>query len=208
MWALPDINRLNKEAEENSKKKNTISLEGKACELCLNQAAIYVNYYDVFSDYPKGQLFFCDNENHNEHELEGFFYCDLCGRLHISNYTWEYYHTMGPDGYICLNCALDNYLAEKGNWIALQDVNKLDFERIRTAPHLIPVSGTYWKKKLNFVGNVEFDNMDGHCISGGGIEELKELCRTAIKKAKTKRCYIIMDAAYQFAISMGVYYKK
>jgi hypothetical protein len=46
--------------------------------------------------------------------------------------------------------------------------------------------------------------MDGHCISGGGLDELKDTLRTLRDEGETK-AILILDAAYQFAVSIGVY---
>ena len=57
---------------------------------------------------------------------------------------------------------------------------------------------------IRFVNNVEFDSMDGHCISGGGVDELQETLRQ-LKDEGDDRAILILDAAYQFAVSIGVY---
>jgi len=208
MWALPDISRLNTVAEKNYKNKQNIH-EKNSCDYCNKKALIWQEYYDVFSNYPKGEIALCEG-HHNSSGIvcEGYFYCNNCGKLHIENYTWEDYYTIVNGEQFCLNCALDIYLSEDSNFIHKKEIDKISFDMIRKAPHLIPVAGTYDKKILNFVGNVEFDNTDGHCINGDDINDLKEFCAQAIAKSSKKRCVLILDGAYQFAISIGIYYEK
>lgn len=57
---------------------------------------------------------------------------------------------------------------------------------------------------IRFVNNVEYDSYDGHCINGGGVEELQETLRQ-LKDEGEDRAILILDAAYQFAISIAVY---
>ena len=212
MWSLPDISKLNESAvkEYEARKDKPVNelLKGKECQICgTEKATTATDYYDIFSDTPKGQIFTCD-DCYPEQEGD-LFYCQSCKRYHVSNYTRELYHTTNEFGEdICLNCALDAALEDADNFIYQKGVGKIDFEKVKQAKHLIPVEGKYWKEKLEFEGNVEFDSSSGQCISGGGIDELKSLCRDAVKKSKSKRCILILDAAYQFAISIGVYYEK
>ena len=216
MWSLPDINTLNSDAAKNAKRliKEAKKVEtdlGK-CEYnhtgeCAQPISKYV-WYDIFSDDPKSVFCLCGNHdcvygNPNE----GFFTCDDCCKVFITNYTWENYYVNTDDGEtLCLNCYFDRELKNKDNWVD-SSFTKLNndevFSRIKQAKHLIPVEGTHWKKHLKFIGNCEFDSMDGHQISGDDI-------RTIVKKALTKhrRAIIILDGGYQFAVSMGVYVKK
>ena len=220
MWSLPDIRRLNEEAVKNASKLNkalkTGFLEGIRikCDWCDKTADVIYPWYDVFSDVPKGIIGLCDEHDYYYGDpSEGFFICDDCERVFITNYTWELYYTDTEDGeQICLNCAFDRYIKEEKNWInSLKEVN---WERVRRSHHIIPVAGKHWEDFLIFVGNVEFDSLTGEKITGfsststkeDGLEDLWELVKKALKNHK--KCILIMDAAYQFAVSIGVYVKK
>jgi len=208
MWSLPDIKQLNANAAKKWRKirhKTEEQLcEGHRCEWCQKPATHALKYYDVFSDTPKGYVFLCDEHYNNGTYFENYFLCDNCARLHVLNYTWERYCTKDEDGCLCLNCAFDRHLENGKNW--LYTVDDIDSETVYQAPHLIPVEGKHWKKRLKFIGNVEFDSMSGHSISGGGIDELKELVKRGIEQYG--KAMLILDAAYQFAVSIGVYVPK
>ncbi len=219
MWSLPDINRLNEEAikkYELTKNKTEEQLcLGIQCEFCEKREATHaLEYYDIFSDTPKGHIFICDNclKLHGE-VPEGYFYCNRCDRLHIDNYTWELYYTHDWEGgTICLNCALDQEIENDNNWI--MKVRDVTWNRVRSSKHLIPVGGKHWTEKLTFIGNTELDSMTGAKLTGfsssptieDGLKELKGLVGYALKKSD--RCILILDAAYQFSVSIGVYIEK
>lgn len=204
MWSLPDINAGNKAAavaaKKNKNKTEAQLCRGKKCDQCGEKATHALPYYDVFSDDIKGYIYSCDEHEEGAGE-EGFFICDECGKLHIENYTWERYSTMTEDAVLCLNCALDQHLADPDNWIT--DAAKVTTEMVRKSPHLIPNSGKYWERFLTFLGNVEFDSTSGRCISGGGEGELQELVKKGIESQG--KAILILDSAYQFAVSVGVY---
>ena len=220
MWSLPDIRRLNKEAVKNSSKLNkaieTGYLDGIKikCDWCDKPAEYTYPWYDVFSDVTKGIIGLCEEHDHYYGSpSEGFFICDDCERVFITNYTWELYYTDTEDGdRICLNCAFDRYVKESEHW--LSSLKQLTWERLRKAPHIIPVSGRHWECDLSFIGNVEFDSLTGEKITGfsststreDGLDDLRKLVEKAFKGHK--KCILILDAAYQFAVSIGVYAKK
>lgn len=201
MWSLPDINRMNKDAEAAAKKRKRAKpkdlLDGHTCDQCGAPATDSVPWYDLFSDDPKGYHYMC-----SAHEMEDsdLFFCDECGRYVVKNYTWELYYVIENGGMTCLRCKFHQYVADESHWIT--DIpEKVDLEFIRKhARHLIAVKSTYWQESLQFVDNAEFDNMSGSQISG---EDLGELLAKAIKKHG--KCLLILDAAYQFAVSVGVY---
>ena len=220
MWSLPDIRRLNEEAVKNVSKLNkaieTGYLDGIKikCDWCDKTAEHIYPWYDVFSDVTKGIIGLCEEHDHYYgNPSEGFFICDDCERVFITNYTWELYYTDTEDGErICLNCAFDRYIKEKENWIiSLKEVN---WERVIRSHHIIAVAGKHWEDYLIFVGNVEFDSLTGEKITGfsststrkDGLNDLRELIKKAL--SEHKKCILIMDAAYQFAVSIGVYVKK
>ncbi len=220
MWSLPDIKRLNDEAVKNASKLNkaleTGYLDGIKikCDWCDKPADAIYSWYDVFSDDPKGIIGLCEEHDYYYGSpSEGFFICDDCERVFITNYTWELYYTDTEDGErICLNCAFDRYIKEKENWIiSLKEVN---WERVIRSHHIIPAAGKHWEDYLIFVGNVEFDSLTGEKITGfsststkeDGLKDLWELIKKAL--SEHKQCILILDAAYQFAVSIGVYVKK
>ncbi len=211
MWSLPDINRLNEEAsaraKTNSKKTTKQLLRGKKCEWCEERkATIVYEYYDIFSDDPKGYIFLCEgHDGYSGSPMEGYFTCSDCERVHVQNYTWEnYLHVTEEGEELCLNCYFDREIAKEERWISAPD--QITDDLIAKAPHIIPVEGKHWGKHLAFIGNVEFDSTTGARLYGtreDGIVELREL----VKKAGVP-CILILDAAYQFAVSIGVYTRK
>ncbi len=220
MWSLPDINRLNEEAVKNASKLNkavkTGYLDGIRikCDWCDKPAEYTYPWYDVFSDVPKGIIGLC--EEHDQYfgnPSEGFFTCDDCGKTFITNYTWENYYTFTDDGdQLCLNCYFDREISRKDNWItSAEDVT---WKRVKASRHLIPVGGKHWNEHLEFIGNVEFDNLSGEKVTGfsststkeDGLDDLRDLVEKAL--LSHKKCILILDARYQCTVSIGVYVKK
>lgn len=218
MWSLPDLNRLNDQAVkqwrlEKKKAKKDI-LKGQTCDVCgSNKPTEYKNYYDVFSDTPRGHIFLC--EEHSEEIPEGYFMCKKCGRIHITNYSWENYFTDTEDGRFCLNCALNVEIAKESNWLGKKEVDNLTFEQVKKCKHLIPVEGKNWQAELEFRKNIELDNYNGGRLTGfsscesspdGGVRELKDICYKTLEEHD--RVILILDGAYQFSVSIGVYTAK
>jgi hypothetical protein len=217
MWSLPDINRMNAEAAKESKQieraLKTGKLGGKKIrcdsaeydrEHCGGE--VYLDpWYDIFSDDPKGIIAQCEYHRDHEGPPEGYFYCDGCNRTMVENYTWEMYRHMGDEGILCLPCYAYEIIHDDERWIPLTDVGieAVTKKQIRKAPHCIGVKMPI-PKEIRFVNNVEFDSMDGHCISGRGVEEIKQTLRELQSEGAT-RALLILDAAYQFAVSIGVY---
>jgi hypothetical protein len=211
MWSLPDINRMNERAAQdakiNKKKTEKQLCRGQVCGSCEKKATHASPYYDVFSDDPKGYIYQC--EQHWEDGInEGFFHCDQCGHFMVENYTWENYFYNDPitGEQTCLNCALDNELEDPDNWISSPD--EVTWDKIIKSQHLIPVEGHHWEKSLRFIGNVEFDSMSGvklYSTREAGVQDMKDLVKSALDQSD--KCIIIMDGAYQFAVSIGVYVK-
>jgi len=206
MWALPNISAMNKEAANKAtiakltRQARTLKVGNKkmTCDFCDKKATAARLWYDIFSDDPKGILATC--QKHEDCE-EGYFYCEDCGRLMVENYTWERYESNG----LCLNCLAKRTIADTEEWIMLDDASiaGLTFDRVRQAKHLIAVSGPV-PEGLLFHSNVEFDNMDGHAISGGGVSEMQNTMRELRGQGYT-RIMLVLDAAYQFAVSIGIY---
>jgi hypothetical protein len=221
MWALPTLKQLNAQAESRGFGQNlkrackTGRLDGEelVCEWqnhdtpskCDGELFHYL-YYDIFSEKPKGILTLCEHhDGYYGSPSEGYFECAGCNRVHVENITWERYEYVTPDGEsLCLPCALKWYLGDEDHWLQLTDavIDGLTFNQVRKAKHLIGVQMP--RPGLEFRGNTEFDSMDGHCISGGGVAELQELMRQAKAEGYTK-AVVILDGAYQFAVSLGLY---
>jgi|GEM_PF-5247444 len=228
MWALPDIRRLNAEAgsktfrQKLSRACRTGKLDGKklGCEWaghdgkCAGELRHYF-WFDIFSNDPKGILTLCEHhDGYYGSPSEGYFECAYCNRVMVENYTWELYYHDTEDGHVCLPCYVERELAEPSNWIALTDavIDALTFREVRKAKHLIGVQMPI-PKGINFFGNTEMDGLSGGRLTGfssceespdGAVEELKETLRRAQAEGHT-RAILILDAAYQFSVSIGIY---
>jgi len=215
MWSLPDIAVRNSRAAAakpgiHKAIESRVDPETGKQAVCERESADCggevhgTPWFDIFSDDPKGVTFLCANHA-GEHD-EDFIDCADCERLMIDHITWERYVHDTPDGPICLNCYAKRVMDDPKAWVPLTKarIDMVDFSLLRKAPHIIAVSGP--THGLQFHGNTEFDNMDGHCISGGGLDEIKATLHKARKEGKRK-ALLVLDAAYQFAVSIGVYTK-
>jgi hypothetical protein len=219
MWALPDINRLNATAEAEAPKLIELmkTAERAKCEDCgeefdvHDEDAYFSLYYDIFSDTPKGIIALCPE--HADYRYDEYFICDECNRVMVDHYTWEVYRTSIGGIEVCLPCAAKIYLEQDENWIKLtpEDIEMVAFNSldvckrysVSKAPHLIGVSMPV-PDSIQFVDNVEFDSMSGECISGGGVREIKDTLTDLMNKG-IERAILILDAGYQFAVSIGIY---
>lgn len=222
MWSLPDIVRMNAEAASARESllgavEKHLDSQGNPiqCDYCDSDAVEVTPYFDIFGDDPKGVVAMCP-EHHAAYGStpEGYFWCDGCERLMVENYTWELYSACTDSGQFCLNCHRENELLEPDNWIFLteEQIAALNFDRVRHAKHLVAV-GQKAPKDLEFLGNVEFDSMTGGRIRGycsaddtpdAGVAEIRDLL-TQAREDGHKRAILILDAGYQFAVSIGVY---
>ena len=225
MWSLPDINRLNTEAASKAFQAQIAKqLKGRArldCIICDKPSTRTSRqfYFDIFSEDPKGVIGLC-----KEHEEcfggcpEGYFWCERCNRLFAENYTWEMYSSESEDGSIvCLNCKAKEYVDNPDNWIQLPEgIDELSFERVRQAGHVIAVKGPVPKGIKAYGDGVTLDNSTGGRVTGfsssesspdGGVEELKEQLYNAYRDGHTE-ALLILDGAYQFAVSIGVYVRE
>ena len=188
-------------------------------------------WFDIFSDDPKGVVGLC--AEHDEEcgpHPEGFFFCDGCNRLFINNYTWEnYYHVTDEGEIFCLNCYAKRYVDDPDNWINLDEVDtdrdedgnlydytpgidELTFEQVRKAAHVIAVDGPT-PKGIKYFDGVNLDAFSGGRVTGfsssedspdGGVGELQDILRAA-KAAGHTKALLVLDGAYQFCVSIGVY---
>jgi len=206
MWSLPDIRALNAKAAAEAATERPKGWEpwhDQACEYCAEPATHSEEYWDVFGEDPKGYVHTCDL-HYEEHggAHEGHFWCEACGRMHVDHYTWERYRHATDEGEIlCLRCWFGRVVGDDEQW--LTEARTIDLDYLRHRPHAIAVGSDYWRDDLDFVANAEFDNMNGHQISG---DDLTGIVAKAVKEHG--RCLVLMDAAWQFAVSFGVYVSK
>lgn len=221
MWALPTMKQLNQEAETKrfqSKLKRALKtgkMDGKTlkCEWwdhdtshCSGELYRYL-HYDIFSDAAKGILTLCEHhDGYYGSPTEGYFTCADCERVMIENITWERYeHTTDDGETICTKCYAARVLNDDERWVPLTDeaIDALTFADLKKAPHCLAVQMPL-PVGIEFVVNTEFDSGSGQVISGHGVDEIKEALHE-LKEQKCKRAIIILDGAYQFAVSLAVY---
>ena len=138
--------------------------------------------------------------------------------------------TTSSYGQLCLPCALELYLDDDSHWIdprqvehvvlghnGEQDAAIVLFDRadgtlnLACARHLIGVSMPL-PDRLRFVGNIELDAYSGRQLAtsmatyGPGHGEASALSRVeALSEEGYQRILVIVDAGYQFSISIGLY---
>lgn len=237
MWSLPDIKRLNEEAASKARqaeiKKLMTGRKKMNCDFCDEVATSRQIWFDIFSDDAKGVLGMCEKcEDEQGYCPEGYFWCDDCQRLFINNYTWENYYHVSDDGeMVCLNCYAKRYVGDPENWISLESVTQEDeggneseyvpgieeltFEQVQKSPHIIAVGGPI-PAGLKFFMGVTLDSFSGGRVTGfsssesspeGGVGELQDSLRSA-KAAGYQEAMLILDGAYQFCVSIGVYVRE
>ena len=226
MWSLPNIIAMNARAAANRK---SISHEAKLkksvkhpCECCLKPSTVHEKYFDIFSDDAKGVRHLCQKCDEDGRGNEGYFVCDSCGRLMVENYTWEIYRRIDPDSdeVQCLSCAAERHFANPDNWIDPKLVKE-----VVLAPHNPRLNGNNVPlfnpatgilnvgrcrhvlgvqqprpQGIKFLENAEFDSTDGQQISGRRLLDI-------IQELDEPFCPVL-DAAYQFAVSIGLYVRE
>jgi hypothetical protein len=214
MWSLPNIVQMNAH-----KKLSKPSLARQArmttrsrkypCECCGKPSTVHLAYYDIFSDDISGVSHLCERHDPCENGDEGFFECESCGRRMIENITWERYVVNLDGAQVCLKCAAEAYFADPENWLDPTKVKAVSTNSISKT--LLSDGGTLCLSAcrhvlgveqpvpagIKFHFNAEFDSTDGHQISGFGFLE-------KIQALKEPFCPVL-DAAYQFAVSIGIY---
>jgi hypothetical protein len=225
MWALPDIQRLNEDAEEFKSTLERIVLnnelpngeplkcnhDGDECDGEVRA----IPYFDIFSDTPKGHIDLCERHyGYYGWPDEGYFECEGCNRVMVENYTWELYYHQDGCGIYCLNCWRESVLQDEDEWVVLTPENLVDlnFDQVRRAKHLTAV-GQDCPKELELVGNVEMDGSTGGKLRttsyadtdpADAVEEIRSLLLEAMERGR-KRAILILDGAYQFSVSIGIY---
>jgi hypothetical protein len=214
MWALPNIVSMNARAAAQAKNLKRAARRGpgkrRSCEVygCEQHAVHSDLWYDIFSDDPKGVIHTCDS--HSPGHVEGFFECEAFERAVIDHITWERYQVELGGKTLCLKCAAERYLYDFRHWIDPKLVQAAGFEKknsllfdtktgflnLGQCRHVLGVKQPL-PAGVEFVDNAEFDGMDGHQISGDNLLEI-------IKRLDQPFCPVL-DAAYQFAVSIGIY---
>jgi hypothetical protein len=231
MWSLPDIRRLNEEAVAVAQSERSYEAQARdlvdgdgdpaMCEFCYHNEepteAVYGTvYYDPFSDDPKGVIFECYMCRENGYYSEHYFECDDCGRMHVLNYTWELYRASSEDGAeLCIPCYAKRCIEDESRWLRLtpEVIDGLNFEQVRSAPHIRVVSGPVPEGLEHFESSVCLDSSSGGRVTGfsssestpdGGVRELQKLLRKAADEGH-ERAMLVCDAGWQFAVDIGVY---
>jgi hypothetical protein len=210
MWSLPDINSMNARAASNAKKiqreANLKTSRKFPCECCGKPSSVHEKWFDIFSDDAKAVRHLCQSCAEDGRGDEGFFTCDSCNRLIVENYTWERYEQNG----ICLACAAENYFSNNDNLIDPKQVKSVVLQRdgelfedgvlnLAKAPHVLGVKQPI-PAGVEFVENFEFDSTSGRQISGGDmLFDIQQM---------DKPFFVVCDAAYQFAVSIGLYVRE
>jgi hypothetical protein len=216
MWSLPDIKEMNARKAANVKSfRRQARLRRPSrkhpCECCGKSSTIHLPYYDIFSDDVSGVTHLCAVHDPAMRGDQGFFDCAKCGRRMIENITWELYAvSLNGSDPICLKCAAEHYFADKANWIDPAKVKGVVLPNeddpaplfaggilnIRRCKHVLGVGQTP-PVGIMFHDNAEFDSCDGHQISGRDLLDV-------IRELHDPFCPVL-DAAYQFAVSIGIY---
>jgi hypothetical protein len=213
MWSLPDIVVLNARAAANARNLKRAARRKRKphCEhhRCAQPARRSFLVYDIFSDDPKDVLHLCDNHvGYSGDPAEGLFTCAECNRVMVENFTWELYYTWLDGEKVCLKCAAEIYFADDLHWIEPDAVDAVVLApdgpplfadgvlNVARCPHVLGVEQPL-PKGVRFVENCEFDNVDGHQISGRDLlQGVRDLAQPFCP---------VLDAGYQFAVSIGLY---
>lgn len=220
MWSLPDLIRLNEKAAANANKLRREARRTKKpqCEHygCASEATRSYLVHDIFSDDPKGVLHLCErHDGYSGDPARGYFTCAHCDRVIVENYTWEIYRTELDGQTVCLKCAAEAHFGEAENWIDPvlvrevvlvprgpvlfnPEIGVLNVARCR---HVLAVKQPV-PPGVEFFDNAEFDSCDGHQISG---DRLLDIIR---RLPHGEKFCPVLDAAYQFAVSIGIYVRK
>ncbi len=221
-------------AQQSQFEKDAAKPQDHLCEVCgwsskETKADYGYVWFDIFSDDPKGTIFVCeDHDGYTGSPIEGYFNCGECDRVFIENYSWERYSTIVDEcEELCLPCALKRYLEDETNWIAPDAVQSVVLDPDAPSDLLFdPANGVLNLAKVQhligvkmpvppgiaFLENLEFDAATGQMLAttsstfSAGVGESAAL-RSIHQLAEQgfSRFLIILDAAYQFSVSLGIY---
>ena len=217
------LRQLEKEAEHPEKHN---------CEVCgwdgKEQPATYgYLWFDIYSDDPKGVIQLCEDHNgYTGSPCEGYFTCDDCYRVLVENHSWElFYVIVNECEQLCLPCALKRYLNDDSNWIRTDAVTSVVLDpnadelfdpdsgvlNLARAPHLIGVRMPV-PASITFIESLEFDSCTGQMLAttsstfGLGVGESAAMrVITDLAEQGHEKFFVILDAAYQWSTSIGVY---
>lgn len=214
MWSQPDIRALNARAKSCATAYDKESAPPKRhkhqCEFCTEKATHHDKWYDIFSEDAKGVRHLCTKHFESGAGDEGYFTCDCCGRLMVENYTWEYYRVIVDGEVLCLPCAAKLYFSDDDNLI---DPAKLTAVTNDEGPLWNPETGVVCLRGVRHVLGVDqpvpegiscvdrFENCNERGLFDG--EEIK-----AKIKELGKPCFLVLDGAYQFSGSIGLYIRE
>ena len=218
MWSLPEINAINAQAAANAAKLRRQIRRGPSkqqkCEVygCEEHATKSHPWFDTFSDDPKGLVHVCPD--HVAEDVEEMFCCGQCNRLMCDHYTWERYRVELDGRVLCLKCAAEEYFEDQANWIDPKLVKEVGFDRngaplfnkrtgflnLARCRHVLGVKQPL-PQGIEFVANMEFDSEDCRQISGLPPVAL-------IQQLDCERFCPVLDGAYQFAVSIGLYVRN
>ena len=216
MWSLPNISSMNATKVANQagfkKQLNLGTSKKHTCENCNKPSTWHYPYYDIFSDDISGVTHLCNDCEERGLGDEGFFTCAHCERRMIENITWERY-CVEVDGELqCLACAAKNYFADADNLIdpakvtaVIQDPkgqvelfnSKTGVVNICRVQHVLAVKQPV-PAGIVFVDNFENCNDAGRFDGQAILETIK---------GQKQPVFLVLDAAYQFSISVGIYAK-
>ena len=164
-------------------------------------------WYDIFSDSPKGLIHTCSH--HSFEDDPDLFRCDNCERIMVDHYTWERYKVELNGDQLCLHCAAKRFFNHPRNWVDPLKVTAVVFGEqdmlfdqndgqldISHCPHVLAVEQPI-PVGIKFFANAEFDGCHGHQISGENLLD--------VIKGLDQPFSAMLDAAYQFAVSIGIY---
>jgi hypothetical protein len=211
MWSLPDINQMNAHAAAGAKKlrRQAASKRKPQCEIygCKHRATDSTLWFDIFSDTPKGVVHTC--AEHSATDDPDLFLCEGCQRVMVDHYTWERYQANIDGASLCLKCAAEAHFQDPENWIDPRAVKQVVLEErgplfdpqtgvlnVARCPHVLGVKQPI-PAGIEFFDNSEFDSCSRRQISG---EDLLDV----IARLDQPFCPVL-DAAYQFAVSVGIY---
>jgi len=231
MFCLPSIEKLSKNAER--ERKHREKLKTLPCDCCGKRfpkgaAGSFVEeWHDPFDDKPKGVITICpkcaeasEERTGYRYDIEGYFECDRCGKLHITNYSWERYDVVDEEEgeRYCMKCAAKIYTNENSAaWLDEAGINRVteSIEAIQDyKPRHLSCIGS--DKKLpegvqSFRDTPEYEadgvnwfskmEMGGYG-SGSGLADIRECAAQALKHYK--RVMIIIGEAGQFQLYMDV----
>jgi hypothetical protein len=218
MWCLPNIVSMNARDAAGAKnlKRKLRRGPGKrqVCEVygCGKKASASIPWFDVFSEDPKGLIHVC--AECSAESVEGFFRCDACTRMLIDHITWERYQVKLNDRVLCLKCAAEEYFSDPANWIDPKLVKDAGLDRngaplfdqgtgflnVAKCRHVLGVEQPL-PDGVEFHTNAEFDSHSGTQISGDNLPDI-------IQGLEGQPFCPVLDAAYQFAVSIGIYVRN